>query len=86
MKKRMTMFVLASLFAAVAVCFAAHEKAVPPAGQGIKATPDGYFYIDPPSFHSDFAADVPEYKTAFMAQAQVLFSADSLTTPVKTPA
>jgi pimeloyl-ACP methyl ester carboxylesterase len=62
------------------------EKAVPPAGQGIKATPDGYLYIDPASFHSDFAADVPESKTAFMAVSQVLFSLDSFTTPVKTPA
>jgi pimeloyl-ACP methyl ester carboxylesterase len=62
------------------------EKAVPPAGQGIKATADGYLYIDPASFHSDFAADVPEEKTAFMAVSQVLFSLDSFTTPVKTPA
>jgi len=62
------------------------EKAVPPAGQGIKATADGYLYIDPASFHSDFAADVPETKTAFMAVSQVLFSLDSFTTPVKTPA
>jgi pimeloyl-ACP methyl ester carboxylesterase len=62
------------------------EKAVPPAGQGIKATADGYLYIDPASFHSDFAADVPESKTAFMGVSQVLFSLDSFTTPVKTPA
>jgi pimeloyl-ACP methyl ester carboxylesterase len=62
------------------------EQALPPAGKGIKQTADGYFYIDPPSFHSDFAADVPEAKTAFMAVSQVLFSADSFTTPVKTPA
>jgi pimeloyl-ACP methyl ester carboxylesterase len=62
------------------------EKAVPPAGTGIKATADGYLYIDPAAFHSDFAADVPEAKTAFMAQSQVLFSTDSFTTPVKTPA
>jgi pimeloyl-ACP methyl ester carboxylesterase len=62
------------------------EKALPPAGQGIKATADGYLYIDPASFHSDFAADVPESKTAFMAVSQVLFSLDSFTTPVKTPA
>ncbi len=62
------------------------EQALPPAGKGIKQTADGYFYIDPPSFHSDFAADVPESKTAFMAESQVLFSADSFTSPVKTPA
>ena len=62
------------------------EQALPPAGKGVKQTADGYFYIDPPSFHSDFAADVPESKTAFMAVSQVLFSADSFTTPVNTPA
>ncbi len=62
------------------------EQALPPAGKGVKETADGYFYIDPPSFHSDFIADVPEAKAAFMAQSQVLFSADSFTTPVKTPA
>jgi pimeloyl-ACP methyl ester carboxylesterase len=62
------------------------EQALPPAGKGTRQTADGYFYIDPPSFHSDFIADVPEAKTAFMAQSQVLFSADSFTTPGKTPA
>src|ERR1700690_853948 len=62
------------------------EQALPPAGKGVKQTADGYFYIDPPSFHSDFAADVPESKSAFMAVSQVLFSADSFTSPVKTPA
>jgi pimeloyl-ACP methyl ester carboxylesterase len=35
-------------------------KAMPPAGTGIKATPDGYLYIDPASFHADFAANLPE--------------------------
>lgn len=31
---------------------------MPPATTGIKATDDGYFYIDPAVFHADFAADV----------------------------
>jgi pimeloyl-ACP methyl ester carboxylesterase len=61
-------------------------KAMPPAGTGIKATPDGYLYIDPPSFHADFAADLPEAKSAFMAVSQVLFSTDSFSSPVTTPA
>jgi pimeloyl-ACP methyl ester carboxylesterase len=39
------------------------EQALPPAGKGVKETADGYFYIDPPSFHSDFIADVPEPPT-----------------------
>ena len=65
---------------------AAIEKGLPPATQGIKATSDGYFYIDPAVFHADFAADVPAEKAAFMAASQVLISADSFTSPVKTPA
>jgi pimeloyl-ACP methyl ester carboxylesterase len=61
------------------------EQSVPPATQGIKATPDNYFYIDPAVFHADFAADLPETQTAFMAASQVLISADSFTSPAKTP-
>jgi pimeloyl-ACP methyl ester carboxylesterase len=62
------------------------EQSVPPATKGIKATTDNYFYIDPAVFHADFAADLPEAQAAFMAASQVLISADSFTTPVKTPA
>jgi pimeloyl-ACP methyl ester carboxylesterase len=62
------------------------EQALPPASKGIKPTDDGYFYIDPVVFHADFAADLPEAKAAFMAESQVLISADSFTTPVTTPA
>ena len=62
------------------------EQDVPPASKGIKKTGDGYFYIDPAVFHADFCADVPEAKAAFMAISQVLFSEDSFTSPIKTPA
>src|SRR5262249_43433541 len=62
------------------------EKTVPPATSGIKSTDDGYFYIDPAVFAADFAADVPAAKAAFMAESQVLFSADSFTHAVTTPA
>jgi len=62
------------------------EQDVPPATKGIKPTGDGYFYIDPAVFHADFCADVPEAKATFMAESQVLFSADSFTSPIKTPA
>src|SRR6476646_5724318 len=62
------------------------EQDVPPATKGIKPTDDGYFYIDPAVFHADFCADVPEAKAAFMAESQVLISADSFTSPIKTPA
>ena len=62
------------------------EKQLPPATTGIKATDDGYFYIDPAAFHADFAADVPAAKAEFMAESQVLISADSFTHAVTTPA
>jgi pimeloyl-ACP methyl ester carboxylesterase len=62
------------------------EKALQPATTGIKATEDGYFYIDPAVFHADFAADVPKAKAEFMALSQVLISADSFTHAVTTPA
>jgi pimeloyl-ACP methyl ester carboxylesterase len=62
------------------------EKQLPPATTGIKATDDGYFYIDPVVFHADFAADVPAKKAEFMAESQVLISADSFTHAVTTPA
>lgn len=62
------------------------EQAVPPATQGIKATDDGYFYIDPAAFHADFAADLSEEQAAFMAASQVLISADSFTHKVENPA
>ena len=62
------------------------EKALPPATTGIKATADGYLYIDPAVFHADFAGDVPQAKADFMAISQVLISADSFTHAVTTPA
>ena len=65
---------------------AAIEQAVPPATTGIKSTDDGHFYIDPAVFHADFAADLPEAKAAFMAESQVLISADSFTHKVTSPA
>ena len=62
------------------------EQSVPPAGKSIKENADGYFYIDPASFAADFCADVPPAKAEFMAKSQVLFSKDSFTSPVTTPA
>jgi pimeloyl-ACP methyl ester carboxylesterase len=62
------------------------EQLVPPSGKGIKETGDGYFYIDPAAFAADFCADVPPAKAEFMAKSQVLFSKDSFTTPVTSPA
>ena len=62
------------------------EQAIPPAGKGIKETSDGYLYIDPAAFAADFCADIPPAKADFMAKSQVLFSKDSFTSPVTSPA
>src|SRR5215813_7346885 len=62
------------------------EQSLPPAGKGIKETSDGYLYIDPPAFAADFCADIPPAKAEFMAKSQVLFSKDSFTSPVTSPA
>lgn len=47
-------------------------KKMPPAGDSIKATADGYLYVDPARFHADFAADVPASDARFMALSQVM--------------
>jgi pimeloyl-ACP methyl ester carboxylesterase len=43
----------------------------PPASPGPKPSPDGFLYLDPATFHADFAADLPAAEAAFMAQSQV---------------
>ncbi len=55
---------------------------MPPASNSIKATPDGYLYLDPALFRADFAPDVPAGVAAFMAQSQVLPAAKLIDAPV----
>jgi pimeloyl-ACP methyl ester carboxylesterase len=43
----------------------------PPAGHPLKASADGYLYIDPANFPADFAADLPADEASFMARSQV---------------
>jgi len=58
----------------------------PGATKAIKKTPDNFLYIDPAQFHADFAADVPEKETRFMAASQVMPSVQAFTAPVSTAA
>jgi pimeloyl-ACP methyl ester carboxylesterase len=59
----------------------------PAAGKGIKpAGDDGFLYIDPAQFASDFAADLPKEKTDFMARSQVFVAAAALGTPISNAA
>lgn len=59
---------------------------IPPASKAIKPTPDGFLYVDPASFHADFAADVPAGTADFMAHSQVYTAAKIAGTNVTSPA
>ncbi|MGP8436645.1 alpha/beta hydrolase [Paraburkholderia fungorum] len=61
-------------------------RKMPGASKAIKATADGYLYLDPASFHADFAADVPAAEAQFMSVSQVMPAAASFGTPISTPA
>jgi pimeloyl-ACP methyl ester carboxylesterase len=58
----------------------------PPPNDDVKATSDGYFYLDPARFRADFAADSPRALTDFMAHSQVLLSEEAFKTPAKAAA
>jgi pimeloyl-ACP methyl ester carboxylesterase len=47
-------------------------KKMPPPSESIKATADGYLYVDQALFHADFAADLPAADARFMAMSQVM--------------
>jgi pimeloyl-ACP methyl ester carboxylesterase len=66
--------------------FASLIAKIPPAGKGIKPSPDGFLYIDPAVFHADFAADLPAGLASFMARSQVTPAAKIAGTLVTAPA
>lgn len=55
---------------------------IPPATTGIKATADGFLYLDPEVYAADFAADVPEADAKYMARSQVFPSQASFETKI----
>ncbi|MBB3213899.1 pimeloyl-ACP methyl ester carboxylesterase [Herbaspirillum sp. Sphag1AN] len=57
-------------------------KKTPPVSASIKATADGYLYVDPAQFHADFAADLPAADAGFMAMSQVMPSVQTAGAPV----
>ncbi|WP_213990109.1 alpha/beta hydrolase [Sodalis sp. dw_96] len=61
-------------------------KKIPSASQAIKPTADGFLYIDPKSFHADFAADIPAAEARFMAASQVMPNGQTFGTPITTAA
>lgn len=58
----------------------------PPATTGIKATPDGFLYLDPAVFAQDFAADVPPADAAFLGHSQVFPAQVTFETKITAPA
>ena len=58
----------------------------PPAGAQLKPSSDGFLYIDPAAFHSDFAADLPAAEASFMARSQVGLSLKAATAGITSPA
>jgi pimeloyl-ACP methyl ester carboxylesterase len=58
----------------------------PPPNNDVKTTQDGYFYLDPAKYREDFAADSPKPLADFMANSQVLLSAQAFKTPAKAAA
>jgi len=47
-------------------------KKYPPAAHSIAETEDHFLYLQPASFHADFAADLPVKETDLLAQSQVM--------------
>jgi pimeloyl-ACP methyl ester carboxylesterase len=54
----------------------------PGATKAIKKTADNRLYMDPANLHADFADDVPETVTRFMAASQVMPAVQAFTAPV----
>jgi pimeloyl-ACP methyl ester carboxylesterase len=59
---------------------------IPAASTAVTPTADGYLFLDPAKFHADFAADLPEKTTHFMALSQVLTNGAAFGTKITNPA
>jgi len=65
----------------------ANGKRYPAAGRdAIQKTPDGFTFIDPARFHTEFAADLPEAEAEFESRSQMLTAAKVFSTPINNPA
>jgi pimeloyl-ACP methyl ester carboxylesterase len=58
----------------------------PAANKDMRATKDGFLYIDPAAFPTDFAADVPAAEANFMAHSQMMLAKAAASAPVTTAA
>jgi pimeloyl-ACP methyl ester carboxylesterase len=57
-------------------------KTMPLPSEDIKATKDGFLYLDPAKFAADFSADLPKATSSLMAVSQVFASQKAFSTPV----
>jgi pimeloyl-ACP methyl ester carboxylesterase len=57
-------------------------KTMPLPSEDIKATKDGFLYLDPAKFAADFSADLPKATSELMAVSQVFASEKAFSTPV----
>lgn len=55
-------------------------------GSPIVAAPGGFFVQDRARFHESFGADLPAAEAAFLADSQVPWAADAMSSPVTEPA
>ena len=58
-------------------------KTMPAPNDDVKATKDGYLYLDPAKFAEDFAADLPAETSAFMAISQMPAAVKAFSTATK---
>jgi pimeloyl-ACP methyl ester carboxylesterase len=58
----------------------------PPVSHPLAPTADGFLYIAPENFHEDFAADLPQETSDFMARSQVGLSVKAVGAPIAHPA
>src|SRR5260221_2216002 len=65
---------------------AANGKKFPNASKPPIGTPDGFVFLDPANFPTDFAADLPREQAEFMAHSQMLTAVKGFTTPITNPA
>jgi pimeloyl-ACP methyl ester carboxylesterase len=65
---------------------AGNGKRFPNSIRPLVTTPDGFVFLDPANFPSDFAADLPRSQSVFMAYSQVPAAAAVFTTPARRPA
>lgn len=57
-------------------------KSMPLPSEDIKATKDGFLYLDPAKFAADFSADLPTSTSRLMAVSQVFASQEAFGAPV----